>query len=135
MSSSMTYVLIEVAALAKTRRGGGIRCQIFLVEKDTPKGVSFALTDGRCIEKLLLVRADGIQSTDHLHLWPDLATTFTGMAGITTAVATAQLQLPAGYHGPVTIVTLQSALVIALQQGDGLEVLIGKKMQLATDER
>ncbi|KAK8149131.1 transcription factor [Beauveria asiatica] len=131
------YVLIDelVAALAKTRRGGGIRCQIFLVEKDTPKGVSFALTDGRCIEKLLLVRADGIQSTDHMHLWPDFATTFTGMAGITTAVATAQLQLPAGYHGPVTIVTLQSALVIALQQGDGLEVLIGKKMQLATDER
>lgn len=57
------------------------------------------------------------------------------MAGIATAVATAQLQLPADYNVPVTIVSPQSALVIAPQQGDGLEVLVGKEMQLATDER
>ncbi|KAM3488184.1 hypothetical protein MY3957_008549 [Beauveria namnaoensis] len=57
------------------------------------------------------------------------------MAGIATAVASAQLQLPADYNVPVTIVSPQSALVIAPQQGDGLEVLVGKEMQLAMDER
>lgn len=105
------------------------------VEKDTAEGVSFALTDEKSIETSLLVEADGIPSAVRKHLYPGLESTFVGMAGITAAVPTAQLQLPDGYHIPVTIVSPQGAFVTAPQKTDGSEALIGKQMRLAPAER
>ncbi|OAR00366.1 hypothetical protein LLEC1_00308 [Akanthomyces lecanii] len=131
------YVLIDelVAALAAAGVAIEYGAKFSHVETDTAEGVSFALTDGRSIQTLLLVGADGIHSTVRRHLYPDLETTFVGMAGITASVPTAQLQLPEGYHIPVTIVSPQGAFVIAPQQVDGSEVLIGKQMRLAPAER
>ncbi|EGX91643.1 forkhead transcription factor Fkh1/2, putative [Cordyceps militaris CM01] len=131
------YVLIDelVAALAK----GGVvveyGARFSHVEKDTAEGVSFALTDEKSIETSLLVEADGIPSAVRKHLYPGLESTFVGMAGITAAVPTAQLQLPDGYHIPVTIVSPQGAFVTAPQKTDGSEALIGKQMRLAPAER
>ncbi|TQV92377.1 hypothetical protein V2A60_007068 [Cordyceps javanica] len=131
------YVLIDelVAALAKAGVAVVYGAKFSHVEKDAAEGVSFALTDGRIIETSLLVGADGIHSTVRKYLYPDLETTFIGMAGITAAVPTAQLQLPEGYHIPATIVSAKGAFVIAPQQVDGSEVLIGKQMRLAPAER
>jgi hypothetical protein len=64
--------------------------------------------------------------------YPDLEPTFTGMAGITAAVPTEQLKLPPGYHIPVTISTPNAGgFVIAPQEVDGSEVLIGKQKRIA----
>jgi 2-polyprenyl-6-methoxyphenol hydroxylase-like FAD-dependent oxidoreductase len=54
------------------------------------------------------------------------------MAGITAAVPTEQLKLPPGYHIPVTISTPNAGgFVIAPQEVDGSEVLIGKQKRIA----
>ncbi|OAA54419.1 Monooxygenase, FAD-binding protein [Cordyceps fumosorosea ARSEF 2679] len=131
------HVLIDelVAALVKAGVTVEYGAKFSHVEKDTSEGVSIALMDGRIKETSLLVGADGIHSTVRKHLYPDLETTFIGMAGITAAVPTAQLRLPEGYHIPVTIASSQGAFVIAPQQVDGSEVLIGKQMRLAPAER
>ena len=104
------------------------------VMSDTPTGVKFAFTDGTTESARLLVGADGIHSTVRKHLYPDLRTKFIGMAGITAAVPTSQLQLPEGYHIPVTITSPAGAFVIAPQQVDGSEVLIGKQMRVSAPE-
>ncbi|KAJ6785877.1 hypothetical protein PWT90_05452 [Aphanocladium album] len=131
------YVLIDelVAALARAGVQMEYGAKFSHVEKDTAEGVAFALTDGRSISTSILVGADGIHSTVRKHLYPDLETTFVGMAGITAAVPTAQLELPEGYHLPVTIVSPKGAFIIAPQQVDGSEVLIGKQMRLAPADR
>lgn len=131
------YVLIDelVAALAAAGVAVEYGAKFSHVETDTAEGVSFALTDGRTIQTSLLVGADGIHSTVRNHLYPDLDTTFVGMAGIAASVPTAQLQLPEGYHIPVTIVSPQGAFVIAPQKVDGSEVFVGKQMRLTPAER
>lgn len=82
------YVLIDelVAALAAAGVAVEYGAKFSHVETDTAEGVSFALTDGRTIQTSLLVGADGIHSTVRRHLYPDLETTFVGMAGIAASV-------------------------------------------------
>ncbi|OAA61791.1 Monooxygenase, FAD-binding protein [Niveomyces insectorum RCEF 264] len=98
-------------------------------------GVTFAFTDGSTETATLLVGADGIHSTVRKHLYPGLETRFLGMAGITAAVPTAQLRLPSDYYIPVTITSSQGAFVIAPQEPDGSEVLIGKQRRVLDHER
>lgn len=97
--------------------------------------VSFAFADGSTGTADVLVGADGIHSRVRKYLYPDLEPKFIGMAGTTAAVPTAQLKLPEGYHLPVTISSPQGAFVIAPQQLDGSEVLIGKQQRVAEQDR
>ncbi|KAF7351049.1 Salicylate hydroxylase [Mycena sanguinolenta] len=111
----------------------GMKFSHIVAEK--PEGVSFAFTDGSVKTASLLVGADGIHSKVRKYLYPDLEPRFIGMAGITAAVPTAQLKLPEGYHIPVTITSPAGAFVIAPQQPDGSEVLIGKQQRVPEQDR
>lgn len=131
------YVLIDELVAALRKAGVQVRYGIKFshVVSDTPSGVTFALTDGTQISTAILVGADGIHSTVRKYLYPDLEPTFIGMAGITAFVPTSQLQLPEGYHIPVTLMSPNGAFLIAPQQVDGSEVLIGKQVRLPPGDR
>jgi 2-polyprenyl-6-methoxyphenol hydroxylase-like FAD-dependent oxidoreductase len=105
-----------------------------VVKDSWEQNVTFAFADGTTESASLLVGADGIHSTVRRYLYPDLEPNFIGMAGITAAVPTAQLKLPPGYHIPVTISSGQGGFVVAPQQIDGSEVLIGKQQRLSAGE-
>ncbi|KAL2808287.1 hypothetical protein BJX63DRAFT_409749 [Aspergillus granulosus] len=97
-----------------------------LEEHDT--GVKWEFADGTVGTATCLVGADGIHSKVRSYLYPDLQPTFTHTMAVTAAVPTAQLKVPAGYGLPVTILNkTHGAFVIAPQQADGSEVLIGRQ--------
>jgi 2-polyprenyl-6-methoxyphenol hydroxylase-like FAD-dependent oxidoreductase len=100
------------------------------VLEESEREVTWEWEDGSVQSAGILVGADGIRSTVRKYLYPDLEPTFTGMAGITAAVPTEQLRLPLGYHIPVTIMTPTGSFVIAPQEVDGSEVLIGKQKRI-----
>jgi 2-polyprenyl-6-methoxyphenol hydroxylase-like FAD-dependent oxidoreductase len=131
------YELIDVLVEALAQRGVEVRYgrKFSHVVEDSPAGVTWAFDDGSVQSASVLVGADGIHSSVRKHMYPDLKPRFTNMAGITAAVPRAQLNLPPGYHLPVTIVSpSQGAFVIAPQRVDGSEVLIGKQQRLAEGE-
>lgn len=105
-----------------------------VIKESSTDGVTFAFADGSTESASILVGADGIHSTVRKYLYPDLEPKFIGMAGITAAVPTAQLKLPEGYHIPVTITSSLGGFVIAPQQIDGSEVLIGKQQRVVAGE-
>jgi 2-polyprenyl-6-methoxyphenol hydroxylase-like FAD-dependent oxidoreductase len=105
------------------------------VISETDNNVRWEFHDGTTSTASLLVGADGIHSTVRKYLYPDLEPKFIGMAGITATVPTAQLNLPAGYHIPVTISSPKGAFVIAPQEIDGSEVLIGKQKRIEDHDR
>ncbi|KIN04995.1 hypothetical protein OIDMADRAFT_116208 [Oidiodendron maius Zn] len=127
------HVLIDelLAMLAENGISLKYSMKFKCVVKDTDKQVTWEWADGTQQSASLLIGADGIHSTVRKYLYPDLAPTFIGMAGITAAVPTSQLKLPDGYHIPVTFMTKKyGAFVIAPQEVDGSEVLIGKQKRL-----
>ncbi|KAH0348677.1 salicylate hydroxylase, partial [Aureobasidium melanogenum] len=103
------------------------------VVSETEDTVIWQLIDGTTKTSSLLVGADGIHSRVRKYMYPDLSPKFTGIAGITAAVPTANLKLPTpDYKMPVTIVSpSHGAFVIAPQKADGSEVLIGKQKRMA----
>ncbi|KAG9561431.1 salicylate hydroxylase, partial [Aureobasidium melanogenum] len=103
------------------------------VVSETEDTVTWQLIDGTTKTSSLLVGADGIHSRVRKYMYPDLSPKFTGIAGITAAVPTANLKLPTpDYKMPVTIVSpSHGAFVIAPQKADGSEVLIGKQKRMA----
>ncbi|PMD64129.1 putative salicylate hydroxylase [Hyaloscypha bicolor E] len=101
------------------------------VLEETDEGVSWEFADGTRETAGLLVGTDGIHSAVRKYLYPDLKPTFAGGMGVTAAVPTEQLKLPLGYHIPVTISTPHGSFVIAPQEFNGLEVLIGKQKRVA----
>jgi 2-polyprenyl-6-methoxyphenol hydroxylase-like FAD-dependent oxidoreductase len=105
------------------------------IVSETEGEVTWEFADGSTHSASILVGADGIHSTVRRYLYPDLKPKFTGMAGITAAVPTAQLKLPLDYHIPVTIMTPHGGFVIAPQQVDGSEVLIGKQKRIEDHDR
>jgi 2-polyprenyl-6-methoxyphenol hydroxylase-like FAD-dependent oxidoreductase len=131
------YVLIDelVAMLRERNIPIEFGKKFSKIVSETEEQVTWEFTDGEQCSASLLVGADGIHSTVRRYLYPDLTPKFTGMAGITAAVPTAQLKLPAGYHIPVTVMSEKGAFVIAPQQADGSEVLIGKQLRLEDRDR
>ncbi|TVY16650.1 FAD-dependent urate hydroxylase [Lachnellula arida] len=103
------------------------------VVAETEEDVTWEFQDGSTQTADILVGADGIHSSVRRYLYPDLVPSFTGMAGVTAAIPTAQLQLPPGFHIPVTILTPAGGFVIAPQEPDGSEVLIGKQKRMGSD--
>ncbi|KAJ7177965.1 hypothetical protein C8R46DRAFT_942884 [Mycena filopes] len=104
------------------------------VIEETAEGVTWEWADGTTATAAVLVGADGIHSTVRRFLHPNVETKFVGMAGITAAVPTAQLEAPADLHLPVTFVLPgKGAFVIAPQRIDGSELLIGKQQRLERD--
>ncbi|KAL3461723.1 FAD/NAD(P)-binding domain-containing protein [Aspergillus heterothallicus] len=106
-----------------------------VVEEDEA-GVRFEFADGEGAVASCLVGADGIHSRVRAYLYPDLEPTFTHTMAVTAAVPTSQLQVPRGYGLPVTILNrTHGAFVIAPQQADGSEVLIGRQKRAAQLDR
>ncbi|PLB42125.1 FAD-dependent oxidoreductase [Aspergillus candidus] len=100
------------------------------VVSETDAHVTWEFEDGTTASAACLVGADGIHSRVRKYLYPELEPKFTNAMGVTAAVPTAQLQVSAagGYDLPVTIMNKQhGAFVIAPQQRDGSEVLIGRQ--------
>lgn len=130
------YVLIDTLVATLKEKNITVRygMKFSHIVEDNDDGVNFAFTDGTTSSTALLVGADGIHSTVRRYLYPDLQTKFIGMSGITAAVPTAQLKLPPGYHIPVTIMSPRGAFVIAPQEVDGSEVLIGKQQRVVPPE-
>ncbi|CAD0093891.1 unnamed protein product [Aureobasidium mustum] len=103
------------------------------VVSESEDTVTWQLVDGTTKTSSLLIGSDGIHSRVRKYMYPDLSPKFTGIAGITAAVPTANLKLPCpDYKMPVTIMSpSHGAFVIAPQKQDGSEVLIGKQMRMA----
>lgn len=103
------------------------------VASESEDTVTWQLTNGTTKTSSLLIGADGIHSRVRRYMYPDLTPKFTGMAGITAAVATVNLKLPSpDYKLPVTIMSpTHGAFVIAPQKQDGSEVLIGKQKRMS----
>lgn len=129
------YELIDELLLIIKEKGVKIEFgkKFVRVFEENVHGVKWEFADGTQGSASLLVGADGIHSTVRKYLYPDIEPIFTGMSGITAAVPTSQLKLPAGFHIPVTFTSGQGAFVIAPQKPDGSEVLIGK--QRITEDR
>lgn len=125
------YELIEVLHEV-IREKGGISIKYGKkfagVLSETKEEVTWTFTDGTEASASLLIGADGIHSQVRKYLYPDLEPRFTNGIGVTAAVPTAQLQLPAGVETPLTFMNNKhGAFVIAQQLRDGSEVLIGKQ--------
>jgi 2-polyprenyl-6-methoxyphenol hydroxylase-like FAD-dependent oxidoreductase len=82
------------------------------VVDETEEYVTWEFTDGTTHSASLLVCADGIHSTVRKNLYPDLTPEFTGMRGITAAIPTAKLKLPAGYNIPVILTSAKGAVIL-----------------------
>ncbi|MCJ1364202.1 hypothetical protein MMC16_003311 [Acarospora aff. strigata] len=89
--------------------------------------VVFGFADGTTTSASLLVGADGIHSKVRRYLIPSLTPMFSGHLAITSAIARSKLRIPSGvdYPLPVTISAKPGAFVIAPQDVDGSEVLVG----------
>lgn len=106
------------------------------IVSETEKDVTFEFEDGEKVTAPLLIGADGIHSRVRKYLYPDLEPRFTDAVGVTAAVPTKQLQVPQDYNLPVTIMNKKhGAFVIATQQPDGSEVLIGKQRRAPEVDR
>jgi 2-polyprenyl-6-methoxyphenol hydroxylase-like FAD-dependent oxidoreductase len=99
-----------------------------VLSETTNEGVTWAFTDDTQASASLLIGTDGIHSQVRKYLYPDLEPRFTNGIGVTAAVPTAQLQLPADIETPLTVMNNKhGAFVVAQQLRDGSEVLIGKQ--------
>ncbi|KAK7417460.1 hypothetical protein QQX98_004580 [Neonectria punicea] len=125
-------VLLDLVAEAGIRIEYGKKFDHIVSE--TEQSVTWQFADGSEGSAPLLVGADGIHSRVRQYLYPDLVAKFTNMVGITAAVPTAQLQVE-DYPLPATIMNRkQGAFVIAPQQADGSEVLIGRQFRFTGPE-
>ena len=81
--------------------------------------------DGSTASASFLIGADGIHSRVRRYIYPDLSPVFSGFVAMTSAVPRSVLRIPENYHMPVTIMAKPGAFVMAPQDVDGSEIMVG----------
>ncbi|MCJ1279918.1 hypothetical protein MMC21_007742 [Puttea exsequens] len=107
-----------------------------VISESPESGVTFAFADDTTLRASLLIGADGIHSAVRRYLHPSITPKYMGSAGMTSAIPIALLRLPfENYPLPVTITGKLGAFVIAPQDIDGSEVLIGRQGPFPEQDR
>ena len=123
-------ILIDELKLMLNERGIEVKygMKFTHIVTETPEGVEFAFADGSVSTASLLIGADGIHSTLRKAIYPTVKPKYLGFVGMTSAIQTSRLRFPRNepnYPLPVAIAASPGAFVIAPQDVDGSEVLIG----------
>ena len=123
-------ILIDELKLMLDERGIEVKYEMKFthIVTETSEGVEFAFADGSVSTASLLIGADGIHSTLRRAIYPTVKPKYLGVVGMTSAIQTSRLRFPRNkpnYPLPVAIMAGTGAFVIAPQDVDGSEVLIG----------
>ena len=105
------------------------------IVSEAPDQVSFSFTDGTETSASILIGADGIHSRVRQYIYPTLKATFSGFLAVTTAIPASETRLPENYHLPATIMAEPGAFVMAPQDVDGSELLIGTQRPYPEHDR
>lgn len=107
------------------------------VISESEDGVKFAFTNGTVANAEILVGADGIHSSVRKYIAPSIVPTYSGQVAITAAIEHAKLEYPRGveYTLPVAIHGPNGAFVMAPQNRDGSEVLVGTQRAWPEQDR
>ncbi|CAF9934529.1 hypothetical protein IMSHALPRED_009743 [Imshaugia aleurites] len=133
-------ILIDELKLMLHERGIQVKydTKFTHVIAETPENVEFAFADGSVSTASLLIGADGIHSTLRKAIYPTVKPQYLGFVGMTSAIQTSRLHFPQSephYPLPVAIAAGPGAFVIAPQDVDGSEVLIGTQSALREQDR
>ena len=133
-------ILIDELKLMLSELGIQVNYEIKFthVVAETSESVEFAFADGSVSTASLLIGADGIHSTLRKAIYPTVEPKYLGFVGMTSAIQTSHLRFPpneAKYPLPVTIAASPGAFVIAPQDVDGSEVLIGTQGAFPEQDR
>ena len=133
-------ILIDELKIMLDERGVEVKYETRFthVVAETAENVSFAFADGSVAAASLLIGADGIHSTLRKTLHSTVEPKYLGFVGVTSAIPTARLRFPSNeseYPLPVAITAKPGAFVIAPQDVDGSEVLIGTQGAFPEQDR
>ena len=133
-------ILIDELKLMLQERGIQIRYESKFthIVAETSEAVEFAFADGSMSTASLLIGADGIHSTLRKAMYPTVKPQYLGFVGMTSAIPTSKLRFPRNdptYPLPVAIAAKPGAFVIAPQDIDGSEVLIGTQGAFPEQDR
>ena len=133
-------ILIDELKLMLEERGIQVKYEMKFthIVAETLENVEFAFADGSRSTASLLIGADGIHSTLRKAMYPTIKPKYLGFVGMTSAIQTSKLRFPRNdpnYPLPVAIAASPGAFVIAPQDVDGSEVLIGTQGAFPEQDR
>ena len=133
-------ILIDEFKLMLEERGIQVKYETKFthVVAETSENVEFAFADGSRSTASLLIGADGIHSTLRKAMYPAIEPKYLGFVGMTSAIPTSKLRFPRNdpdYPLPVAVAASPGAFVIAPQDVDGSEVLIGTQGAFPEQDR
>ena len=135
-------VLIDELKMMLEEKGIEIRYHMrftHVLSESQDNSVTFQLANGETSTTSLLIGADGIHSTVRHYLHPSIEAEYMGSVGITSAIPITSIRFPAEHEGPyplpVTISAKPGAFVIAPQDIDGSECLIGRQVPFPEQDR
>lgn len=105
-----------------------------MVTSENANSVTFSMSDGEVIETPMLIGADGIHSAVRQYL-SDVTPQFGGLLAIIGHIPTSTIDLPENYPLPVTIQGKGGAFVIAPQDVDGSDCLVGVQRPFPSQDR
>lgn len=99
---------------------------------ETEESVTFEFEDGSQENATFLIGTDGIYSQVRKYLHPEVKPIYSGIMAITAAVSRSKLRFPSQENGeeyplPVSIHGAHGAWVMAPQNPDGSEILVGRQ--------